>query len=63
MCPDRKPSSGRERFVAVDWHDSAWSPRIKVQSPVAATPCRLGLKPLPAPASHFAAFTLQYVHH
>jgi len=24
---------------------------------------RMGLKPLPAPASHFTAFTLQFVHH
>jgi len=59
----RKTSPGRERSVAVDWHDCAWAPRVLVQSPVAATPRRLGLKPLPAPASHFTCYTLQFVHH
>jgi hypothetical protein len=59
----RKPQAGRERSVAVDWQDCVWSPRIAVQPMVAATPRRLGIKPLPAPASHFVSFTLQYVHH
>jgi hypothetical protein len=63
MRSSRKSSPGRERSVAVDWHDSVWSPRIAVQPPVAATPRSLGIKPLPAPASHFASFTLQFVHH
>jgi len=63
MRSSRKSQPGRERSVAVDWHDSVWSPAIVVQTPAAATPGLLGLKPLPAPASHFTCFTLQFVHH
>jgi prepilin-type N-terminal cleavage/methylation domain-containing protein len=47
MCFISKPkSSRRERTVAVDWHDCAWSPAITVQAP---SPERGDLtKPLPA---------------
>jgi hypothetical protein len=97
MRPARKIQADRKRSVAVDWHDSEWSPRIAVHSEGSAavsaaagstrpTPpgfdakmppsrllrvghprsdlsCRLGLKPLPAPATHFTSYTLQFVHH
>jgi prepilin-type N-terminal cleavage/methylation domain-containing protein len=46
MCVTRKSNPGCELPVAVDWHDCAWSPLIVVGSPVAATPRRLGIKPL-----------------
>jgi hypothetical protein len=38
MCVARKSGPGREYSVAVDWRDCAWSPRIVVRRPVAATP-------------------------
>jgi hypothetical protein len=38
MCAARKSGPGRECSVAVDWRDCAWSPRIVVRRPVAATP-------------------------
>jgi len=86
MRPIRKSPPARERSLAVDWHDSVWSPRIVVQSrwggapnepssqrldaptPVRegarpTHPAQLGLKPLPAPASHFTCYTLQFVHY
>jgi prepilin-type N-terminal cleavage/methylation domain-containing protein len=43
MRLDGKTESRRERPVAVDWHDCAWSPPITVQ-----TPPRPATKPLPA---------------
>jgi len=38
MCVARKSRLGREYAIAVDWRDCAWSPRIVVRRPVAATP-------------------------
>jgi hypothetical protein len=38
MCVARKSGPGREYSVAIDWRDCAWSPRIVVRRPVAATP-------------------------
>jgi prepilin-type N-terminal cleavage/methylation domain-containing protein len=47
MCFTSKPNSvRRERTVAVEWHDCAWSPTITMQMP---SPQRGGMtKPLPA---------------
>jgi hypothetical protein len=64
MRPAPKKQPGRKDSIAVDWHDCKWSPRIAVQSMMAATTPRcLGLKPLPAPATHFTSYTVQFVHH
>jgi prepilin-type N-terminal cleavage/methylation domain-containing protein len=50
MCADSKSGNapGR-RFIAVDWQDCAWQPRIEVRSLAAAAPRRIGIKPGPAP--------------
>ncbi|MGA2853574.1 MAG: type II secretion system protein [Verrucomicrobiota bacterium] len=42
----------RRRFIAVDWRDCAWQPRIEVRN-VAATPRRLAIKQLSAPPPEF----------
>jgi hypothetical protein len=56
----RESKPVRQDSIAVDWHNCEWSPRIAVRSAIS---CRLGLKPLPAPATHFTSYTLQFVHH